>query len=97
MYKSRSPSGRRARYDLLNIHLDLMYNVHVHVQFVNLYVKSTLIVCETTCAYSRTNVVEVAHDHQVQVKNYITEDLELLNSYDTWHGNCGGISVNNMC
>ena len=33
------------------------------------------------------NVVEVVHDHQVQVKNYITEDLKLLNSYDTWHGN----------
>lgn len=32
-------------------------------------------------------VVEVAHDHQVQVTKYVTEDLKLLNSYDTWHGN----------
>ena len=32
------------------------------------------------------NVVEVAHDNAATVKNYITEDLRLLNSYDTWHG-----------
>lgn len=43
------------------------------------------------------NVVEVAHDHQVQVKNYITEDLKLLNSYDTWHGNYGCLYDNIMC
>ena len=30
--------------------------------------------------------MEVAHDHATSVKNYITEDLHLLNSYDTWHG-----------
>ena len=28
------------------------------------------------------NVVEVAHDYQVQVQKYITNDLKLLNSYD---------------
>lgn len=33
-------------------------------------------------------VVEVAHDFQQQIKNYITNDLQLLNSYDTWHGMC---------
>ena len=32
------------------------------------------------------NVVEVAHDFQQQIKNCITNDLKLLNSYDTWHG-----------
>ena len=31
-------------------------------------------------------VAEVAHDNAASVKNYITEDLHLLNSYDTWHG-----------
>ena len=31
-------------------------------------------------------VVEVAHDHQIQVMKYVTEDLQLTNSYDTWHG-----------
>ena len=31
-------------------------------------------------------VVEVAHDHQTQVMKYITDDLKLINSYDTWHG-----------
>ena len=37
--------------------------------------------------HSELNITEVAHDHQVQVMKYITEDLQLLNSYDTWHGN----------
>ncbi|XP_019856532.1 PREDICTED: uncharacterized protein LOC109585045 [Amphimedon queenslandica] len=32
------------------------------------------------------NVVEVAHDIQQQVSNYITKDLNLKNSFDTWHG-----------
>ena len=29
---------------------------------------------------------EVAHDHQVQVKKYVREELHLKNSSDTWHG-----------
>ena len=36
--------------------------------------------------YGDLKVVEVAHDNAATVKNYITEDLHLLNSYDTWHG-----------
>ena len=36
--------------------------------------------------YADLKVVEVAHDNAATVKNYITEDLHLLNSYDTWHG-----------
>ena len=32
------------------------------------------------------NVMEVAHDMQFQVARYVTTDLGLLNSYDTWHG-----------
>ena len=31
-------------------------------------------------------MVEVAHDYQVQVQRYITDELKLINSYDTWHG-----------
>ena len=54
--------------------------LHVKSKFVQLHVHTP-----------ELNVVEVAHDHQVRVKNYITEDLKLLNSYDTWHGNFGCI------
>ncbi len=32
------------------------------------------------------NIVEVAHDNQPVVKKYVTDELNLLNSYDTWHG-----------
>ena len=32
------------------------------------------------------NVTEVAHDIQQTVSRYITSDLSLVNSYDTWHG-----------
>ena len=32
------------------------------------------------------NVVEVAHDIQSAVSKYGREILELVNSYDTWHG-----------
>ena len=28
----------------------------------------------------------VAHDFLVGVKKYVTEELGVLNSYDTWHG-----------
>lgn len=34
------------------------------------------------------NVTEVAHDIQQQVSRFITSDLSLVNSYDTWHGTC---------
>ena len=36
--------------------------------------------------FSDLNVAEVAHDHQAQVTKYVTEELQLINSYDTWHG-----------
>ena len=32
------------------------------------------------------NVVEVAHDSAPSVKAYIVQELNLINSYDTWHG-----------
>ena len=31
-------------------------------------------------------VHEVAHDYQVQVSRYVTNELGFCNSYDTWHG-----------
>ena len=36
---------------------------------------------------SGLKVTEVAHDFHAGVRKYVTEDLGLLNSYDTWHGN----------
>ena len=29
----------------------------------------------------------MAHDIQQQVSKYISSDLKMINSYDTWHGN----------
>ena len=42
------------------------------------------------CGYyvSGLNIVEVAHDNQPVVKRFVTDDLNLTNSYDTWHGKC---------
>ena len=31
-------------------------------------------------------MTEVAYDHQVCVKKFVTEELGVINSYDTWHG-----------
>ena len=31
------------------------------------------------------NVTEVAHDIQMSVSSYISKQLQLINSYDTWH------------
>ena len=38
-------------------------------------------------------ITKVAHDHATSVKNYITGDLQLLNSYDTWHGEVTGYYI----
>ena len=38
-------------------------------------------------------VTEVAHDFQVGVMKYVTEELGILNSYDTWHGMCNNIKI----
>ncbi len=35
---------------------------------------------------SGLNIVEVAHDNQVVVSQFVVKDLQVLNSYDTWHG-----------
>ena len=37
-------------------------------------------------SFSGLNVVEVAHDNSPSVKNYIVQDLGLINSYNTWYG-----------
>ena len=34
-------------------------------------------------------VREVAHEYATAVTDYITNELQLLNSYDTWHGIVG--------
>ena len=34
------------------------------------------------------NITEVAHDYNTQLKTYITQELKLVNSFDTWHGMC---------
>ena len=31
-------------------------------------------------------IVEIAHDMQLAVGQYVKQDLNLLNSFDTWHG-----------
>ena len=38
------------------------------------------------CVYTDLKIMKVAHDNATSVKSYITKDLHLLNSYDTWHG-----------
>ena len=47
------------------------------------------------CVYTDLNIiiVEVAHDNATSVKSYITEDLHLLNSYDTWYGGLTGFLI----
>ena len=57
----------------------------------HIYCKVTYM-CVVYCTYALLwlqtglNVVEVAHDMQLQVARYITSDLKLLNLYNTWHG-----------
>ena len=31
-------------------------------------------------------VIEVAHDMQLAVRRYLKQELNLVNSFDTWHG-----------
>ena len=38
------------------------------------------------CFATGLRVVEIAHDMQTQVTRYVTAELGLINSYDTWHG-----------
>ena len=38
------------------------------------------------CVYTDLKIMEVAHDNATFVKSYITEDLHLFNSYNTWYG-----------
>ena len=38
------------------------------------------------CNLIGINIVEVAHDIQKQVSGYVSKELKLINSYDTWHG-----------
>ena len=36
--------------------------------------------------YVGFDIREVAHDYATTVSAYITNELKVLNSYDTWHG-----------
>ena len=57
--------------------------------------------CNNNTIIAGLKIVEVAHDNATSVKKYITEDLRLLNSYDTWHGEVIDFlvytPVNNQC
>lgn len=54
---------------------------HMHLLVMYMYA-----IYSCTCLSAGLHVTEVAHDFQQQVRRYITEELCLLNSYDTWHG-----------
>ena len=54
-------------------------NIHVHVH-INFYVHGIIMFT------FRSEVAEVAHDIQLQVSRYVSSELCLVNSYDTWHG-----------
>ena len=43
------------------------------------------------------NIKEVAHDYATSVSDYIISELQLLNSYDTWHGKIFEMYLNMMC
>ena len=38
------------------------------------------------CSYIGLDVREIAHDVQSQVSHYVTSELKLQNTFDTWHG-----------
>ena len=44
------------------------------------------VICCCFIIFSGVKVTEVAHDYHVGVMKYVTEELGILNSYDTWHG-----------
>lgn len=43
--------------------------------------------CELIACVLGLKPKEVAHDIQLQVGNYVTKELKMVNSFDTWHGN----------
>ena len=45
-----------------------------------------VLICLTYLCALGLHITEVAHDIQGQVSKYVTKDLGLVNSYDTWHG-----------
>ena len=51
--------------------------LHVHMYYMYLCV-----------FHEGLNITEVAHDYNTQLKTYITQELKLVNSFDTWHGMC---------
>ena len=51
-----------------------------------MYVCQTYMLMHIVILFIGLNISEVAHDYQVQVTHYVTDELGFLNSYDTWHG-----------
>ena len=51
-----------------------------------IYLNISFIFMLSYIIYLGLNVTEVGHDMQAQVSKYVTETLQLINSYDTWHG-----------
>ena len=52
-----------------------------------LYVyKLTCLVSWCVLCFIGLNIKEVAHDYAMSVSDYVINELQLLNSYDTWHG-----------
>lgn len=56
----------------------------------NLHAKKAVTQCDCELTTAGLRVNEVAHDQQVQVSRYVTDELGFLNSYDTWHGRLKG-------
>ena len=61
---------QRGTLSPLCIYNSLGNNLHVHIIIL----------------FTGLKVVEVAHDYQAQVQKYVVDELNLTNSYDTWHG-----------
>ena len=61
-----------------------------------LEVKPAKMISQYFCTHftpSGLNVTEVAHDNHAAVRNFVVNDLMLMNSYDTWHGAANPLCV----
>ena len=64
-----------------------MQHIHVHCICIYIFlVFSVLFYILYTCIHVGLGITEVAHDIQQQVSRYMSAEVHLINSYDTWHG-----------
>ena len=71
MHQGRAPTSTCPR-------LEWQYCYYIHsVPMYNMYIPS---------CHAGLNVTEVAHDLQQQVARFVTVQLGVVNSFDTWHG-----------